>query len=520
MPRLGSLPRALLRGLVPAGVLALWVWNVVNTDRTPAADGPHMRSQALHLGGWLAHGVWARAGHEIIRLTAPHPPVGYLPLIVAAIFSRDVRVIIGVSDVFFGLLLLDASMRLCRRDGWLSGQLAWAFGMASAMTWWSGDHAGFDLAAAATCLQAVSWLDASEGLSRRREVVAFSAWLAAAFLTKYSSPLVLVGPVVLGGVLGGAMVRERRNLGIAVAVFLVIAVPYYALNGTAVVTYVRSALDPHAAPGNFPASRTILERFGGDGQLGFIGVLKDQLGWPAMALLLGAAVLRRRWLPLAGVVCGVVILGAMNSREARYALPLVFLLTTAGAPLLRFGWQHLAGFGALAALTLYGTASSFYACDAACAPAARVFEMDVGAWQTRGVWPEPSESFRPISEPVGEWQVAEVVGAAMDAGANGILLVISDRIFCPKASSFMLAAESLGLDLPMHVVHVLETSHGLEVNTYTGLFAEQQSEDPAFGYVILSEESTDAQAWFAAHAGEEIRRFSLPRGATGVLLKW
>ncbi len=519
MPRLGWL----LRCLLPAAVLAVWMHNVVTTDRTPAGDGPHMLAQALHVGAWLTGGEAARAAYEMVRLTAPHPPVGYLPLIFGAMFTRDVRVVIAVSDLFFALLLLDASLRLCRREGWLAGQIAWTMGMATAMTWWSGDFAGFDLAAAATCLQAVSWLHASERLTGRREAIAFAAWLAAAFLTKYSSPLILVAPVGVAGlamIARGAKLRQWQNLGLALGVFALVAVPYYALNGSAVAAYVQSDLNPQVAPGNFPESSTILERFGGVGQASYFGAIKDQVGWPALVLLLGAAVVGRRWLPLAGVLGGIVTLGAMNSREARYSLPLVFLLTTAGAPLARFGWQHVLGLVALAALTLHGTATTFLACNAECAPAARVFGMDVGAWKTRGAWPEPAESSRPVSEPARAWQVTEVVQAAHDAGAKGLFVVISDRLFCPMAGSYMLAAESLGLDMPIHSVHVLETAGGLKTNTFVGPFGRDVRPDPTVAYVILSDESSDAATWLAQKEGDHVRRFSLPRHATGVLVKW
>ncbi|MFN7146872.1 MAG: hypothetical protein ACK4YP_24065, partial [Myxococcota bacterium] len=353
-----------LRALIPAAVLALFAWVLGGAERAPAGDGPHMLAQALRLGRWLADGEIGAAWSAFAHLTAPHPPVGYLPLVAAATVSAEPRTVVLVADLVWLVLLLDAVRRLTWPAPWWSGQIAWAMASATGLVWWSADHAGFDLAAAATCAQALGWLRASEGLTRRGATVAFGLWLAAAFLTKYSAPLVLALPVVVGCL--PALRRSPGGVALAVAAFAAVAVPYYAENGRMVAEYVRSALAPPSIPGFFPEERTLLQRFGGEGQAMFLAVLKESFGWPGFVLLGVGAVLARRPLPLLGVVSGVVLLGAMNSREPRYALPVLYLFAAAGAPAAGAAWQLGAVLVAALLPGMRASATLFATCGPEC----------------------------------------------------------------------------------------------------------------------------------------------------------
>ncbi|MDP6935504.1 MAG: glycosyltransferase family 39 protein, partial [Myxococcota bacterium] len=246
--------------ILPVMVVGVMVGIVGSTDRFPAADGPHMLSQAARLSNALLAGEWGWVWEQWFHFTAPHPPVGYVPAILAGLFFDSTRWIVAFADAICLLLLLDAVQRICRKDAWWTGQLAWATGCACSLTWWSSDHYGYDLAAAATVLQAVSWLHRAHTGPRPRDWLFFGFWLAMAFLTKYGAPLICFLPVVW--VCGRSVWFRAHHVGLAVLGFVLVAVPYYIENLDTVVPYVRSALNPPDLPGNYPDQRTLLQRFG------------------------------------------------------------------------------------------------------------------------------------------------------------------------------------------------------------------------------------------------------------------
>ncbi|HNC95519.1 MAG TPA: hypothetical protein PKW90_05310, partial [Myxococcota bacterium] len=89
--------------LLGALVLAL---TVGTTDRFPAADGPHMLSQALRLGTMLRGGDVPGVAAAMFQLSAPHPPFAYLPLVGLAALGLPLRAIVGIADLLWLLLLL------------------------------------------------------------------------------------------------------------------------------------------------------------------------------------------------------------------------------------------------------------------------------------------------------------------------------------------------------------------------------------------------------------------------------
>ncbi len=505
------------RLVLPVLLLALYAWVLGGSTRVPAGDGPHMLAQALRIGSWLSDGELGAALDAFVHLTAPHPPVGYLPLVLAATVTSAVRVVIVVADLAWLLLLLDALQRLVRPAPWWSGQLAWALASATGLAWWSADHAGFDLAAAATCAQALAWLRASEGLTRRGPAVAFGAWLAAAFLTKYSAPLILALPVVVGCL--PAVRRSPRGLALAVGAFALLAVPYYAENGRMVAEYVRSALLPPSIPGNFPEERTLLQRFGGEGQLLFLAVLKENLGWPGFVLLCAGAAWARRPLPLLGVVSGVMLVGAMNSREARYALPLLYLLAAAGAPVAGVAWHHGALFVAALLPGLRASATVYDTCGSDCAVARRSFTVDPALLRTWGAWPNPAEAFLPLSEHPDAWQVDEVVAAlaAERRSAAPVYIVLDAAPGAPDVSTYQLEIERQAVGIDLEAVIARVGPRGLETTSYLGPFPRERPAPPELAYLV--DNGGASATWLAARPHTSVRAWALPDGAVGQLVR-
>lgn len=520
--------------MLPAAVIALYVAILGSSARAPAADGPYMLAQAMALAGWLRAGDIGPALQEIARLAQPHPPVGYLPLVLLGLLGLPVRGVIAGAAAFWLLVLLDGMVRLCRPAPWWSGQVAWAMASATGMVWWSADHAGFDLPAAATVVQALGWLHASDGLSKRRPAALFGLWLGAAFLTKYSTPMILVLPVVVGA--APALWRQPRNLAVAVAVWGVTAGLFLFFNREGVAAYVASALDPPAIPGNFPERLTTMQRFGGDGQRMFVAVLKESFGWPGLVVLVAGAALARRPLPVLGLVSGIVLLGAMNSREARYALPMVYLLAAAGAPAAGAAWQHAAVLFGLTLPNLRASATVFATCGPDCAPpqrtTLRVDPAVLGEW---GAWPNPPPAFLPLSEQPVAWKVPEVIQAIFEASPPGepVRFVLGGASTAPGASTYQLEVVQRGLRMEVISVVARVGANGLEVSMH-GRVGVAGGGRTRLAYVVDTQASVTGSpvgefgdwsagsasaAWLAANPHRELRTWTLPQGAVGRLVE-
>jgi hypothetical protein len=405
-------------------------------------------------------------------------------------------------------------------------------GLSAALTWWSADHHGFDLPTAAVVLQSLGWLHCSEGLSRRREVILFGFWLGAAFLTKYSVPLVLFLPVAVG--CGPALWRQPRNLALAVGVWGVVAGLWMGANHHAVVDYVGSALNPPVAPGNFPEQRSLIQRFAGQGQLMFWTVLKDALGWPVLALLSLGALGSRRKLPLLALLSGLLFLGAMNSREGRYALPLVFLIAVAGAPPSRWGWQPAV---MLLAVLAPGFRSDFLAykdSDANEVPSRRALEHPVTSLRSLAPWPAPATPFSPVSEHPEPWLCKQVLEDAQPfLGDHRVLGMLLDTLpEAPTSSVYQLVAEEQAMNLDLMSIHAMISPQGLMTNSYRGPLSvvddapppgpgELRREPPTVRviYVVTHPSGRAGKRWLEETAHRILKQYPLPDGHVGVLVE-
>ncbi len=524
-----ALPPLLVRLLLPSLICVLYSVILGTSDRFFAADGPHMLSQALRLGAMVRGGELWGAVAEGFRLSAPHPPFGYIPLVAGAVLGLPLRAVVLLGDLVWLAVLFDGVRRLVSPAPWWSAQLGWLVGASASLTWWSADHHGFDLPAAAVVVAALGWLHQSAGLSDLRAAAGFGFWLAAGFLTKYSVPLVLFLPVMV--VCLPALRRNPRGLGVAVVTWAVLAGPWLVANHDAVAAYVSSALSPPSAPGNFPEQRTMIERFAGEGQLHFVTVLKDTLGWPVLAVLAGGALLARRPVPLWGLVSGLIFLGAMNSREGRYAEPLVFLLAAAGAPVRAGGWQQAVMVLALVIPGLRATADAYRA-SAADLPSRRSLEHDPTRLWTLGPWPRPVTAFSPISEHPERWKVAEVLAAGAAARVAdtplGILLDTSPE--SPPSAVYQLVGEDRGLRLDLLTIHALVGPQGLASQSYRGpltgsppadTFSPLRREPSALDvvYVVTWPGGAGGRRWLAETPHAILQTWELPEGHQGALIR-
>lgn len=507
------------RWLVPGLISVAAVWVLGGTDRFPAADGPHMLGQSMLLALDVRDGqVWG-AVQRWLGFGIPHPPAGYLPSAVGALLVEPwagIRGVVAFSGAVCLLLLFEGMVRMARPGPWWGGQAAAVLACGVALTWWSADHYGFDLPAAAAVVQALSWLHASDGLRRGRAAAAFGAWLGVGFLTKYSVPIVCFLPVMVVAV--PALVRRPTGVLRALAAWLAVCLPWFLFNGSEVFAYVHSALAPPDVPGNFPEPLTLARRFDGSGQLQFVVALLDGLGWPGLVVAVAAAIRARRRVPLAGLVSGLVFLGAMNSREGRYALPLFFLLAAAGAPRNPRQWKQ-AVLLALAGLQLLGASLRVYgSLGADEVPARRPLEHVPDRLSRWGRWPWPAEQFMPLSEHPHRWHVEQVVETiGRRAGDDAVVLAILDQpVDAPGISTYQLVSAARGSTVEFLPVHVRLGPGGLQTATYPSPTPHIE-----LAWVVSQPAGRGGgagEAWLDRNPHRLLEAYSLPHGAQGRLV--
>lgn len=441
-------------------------------------------------------------------------------------------IIAGVDALWLGLCWRGAVL-LCseeKEDGEERGSWAFVAACAGGLTWWSADHLGFDLATAAVVLQTVGWLKASEGLEKRKESVFFGLWLGAAFLTKYSAPLILFLPVAWE--CGRGARKNPKNLGFAVVAWALVAALWLGMNGQAVLEYVGSALNPGVGPGNLPEQRQLWERFAGQGQAMFLAVLKDALGLPLLFLLIISAFWNRSGISLFGFFSGILFLGAMNSREGRYALPMLFLLTTAGAPRKAGGWQQVVMLLALVLPAIRGNFVAFQQDTLENTPSRRPLDHPLSTFRTIGSW--PALQFSPLSEHPDSWKIHEALTAASEhLDANRVLgILLSTLPDAPTSSSvYQLVAEMDGIRVDLLTVHALSTNQGLTTNSYRGPLSTQDDAPPPLPgelrrepsltklfYVVTHPTQPAGLRWLSETPHQVLASWQLPNGHTGQLI--
>jgi hypothetical protein len=251
----------------------------------------------------------------------------------------------------------------------------------------------------------------------------------------------------------------------------------------------------------------------------FLAVLKESYGWPLFLALGWGAVSNRRWVPLLGLASGVILLGAMNSREARYALPLLFLLAAAGAPAARATRGFRLSFALAAALTFLGSARVYAGSSASETPSIRVLQFDSTSLYRWGAWPGIPEAFRPISYDLESWRVTEVVNAMAritDVGDVVTFVSAPGNFGAPESSVYLLASEEIGLGLHFQTVHLAQGARGLMVQSYLAPFVVQGA--PASRVVYAVTNGNDlVETWLGSSEARLVASFPLPDGTEGRL---
>lgn len=490
---------------------ALVVGILARADRYADGDMGHLIAVEIRLAQLLRGGDFALAARLWWALIAPQPPVGYLPGI-AAFTLLGFRAIVAPVTMGLGLLICwDALARLWDRRAWM----AWAPLVASPLVWLGVEQHGRDLLAGAALLQALAWLHASEGFTRRRASVAFGVWLGVGFMTKYTFPIFAVLPCLVAG--GALLVRPTRegwkNLCFGVLGVLGPAGAWYAVRGVAVLQYVGFSFGEHMAANtaNLRDPYTLAS-------LAYYPLaLRDALSLPGLVLVgIGAVVGLARGGPallcLAAALGGLGVLSTVPEAIDRYALP-AFLALVALVPALGAG--RLAALAVLAVFLPQAVATGTRFIPGAPVVSAS-YDHPLSSLGDLA-WPSPA-TYRPSDLDTAAWRVAEGVAAlrAAQGRDDGTIGILGGR------------GPGSGPTFATLLIHAARAGHRYDfatVNTRPGPGAPDVFVGPLFDgtyptatfstlYVVRPKNADPAiDGWLGRRAVQETARIEGPDGA-------
>lgn len=492
-------------------LLGVWAWLVVSSGRWPAGDGPHVLGTAQRLAQMLREGDLLLFLRCLGMLIGPHPPGAYLPATGAALIlgpGRYVHLLAGAS-------LIGLCMDGLRRLG--GGLSSWVWLGASPLIWLQAEGYGVDLVAAACVVQALSHLHASRGLSKRRHVLAWGAWMGACFIAKYTAPMFLWAPCLLAGV--GVLRSGRwKALGLGVLSFAVVALPVWGLNGSEILGYLTASQSSTDA---LMTNDTLLSGpwWTGERLSWYPRALVDHWGWAGAALAAVALLLpwreegvdRSAWaLPAVAVLGGVLVLATQAQRQDRYLVPAVVLLCGLLGSL---RWSAL--LAPVGAVGFYGVAMGYLRWTEV--PATRDYRHSAEVAELGQDWPWVHPAYAPTSQDPDTWeldariaQLAQVygdregtVGFLLDetGGAPGYGLVLSRVV---------------AADLRWHVATVMVQPKG-DAAVFVGPFTRDDWPSRDFSALLVLMRSGDGarEAWLRRSGLVLVDSWPLPEGREG-----
>ena len=429
---------------------------IAPAGRSLTGDAPALLGRARRMRDALAGGDPLGALAALAGQVVPQPPLGYAMAATSYLLGLEHAAALATS--LAALAMIGVGLTWCAQGSrsplGLAPLAAGLMLLATPMTWAAAEHVQWDLLCAGWITLSLGALVRSEQLSARRWTLAAGGLAGLAALVKYNAPLFLWLPLLLA-VISAARSGRRRD---AVALIVAGAAPLLLWLPLAL-----SELGPYLAasaggsPGVDSASAVppLSQRLGPEGLAYYPAVLKDAIGWPGVAVALGALGAWRLpagrvlWLAMLG---GGISLALIGRREPRYLWPLLPLLFLAA----ELGWGQLQRRGARAAAgavfvvvfgaQLWGTATA-YKDWTDLRPLA---ELAFGTENlTRfGQWPSPEPAFVPTSTLAETWKVAPAVDAIAtvlpdaEHATVGLLLYSHPRV--PPPDLFGLEAARRG----------------------------------------------------------------------------
>ena len=503
-----KLPRptpATVERIAGIALVVVMVAVIARAGRIQPGDGSHFISIEMRLADLLRDLEVGRFARFWLTLVAPHPPLGYLPGIAAFFLLGHTPLAHVLAGGLAAWLVVDGLLRLGDGRG-LAAALAFT---ASPMVWLAVEGHGRDLAAAACAVQAVSWLHASAGFQRRRQAMAFGAWLGAGFLVKYTFPMFMI-LVCLGAAVHLRSKARWHNLGAAIAAFALVAGGWWAVMGHNALAYLGANMGSNA--GAEAKLLTWAERMAPEHLSMYPLALKDALGWPGIVALAAGAWWAPK-LPLAGALGGLAVLAIQSQAQDRYALPALALACGAAVSLGR------STLGSLAALVVF--APLYVTSAVAFSPAAHTattstYQHPLTTW-SRVSWPG-SRTYNPIALQLGGWHLERPLAALREAqgrddGTVGLLLSTGGGV--PEFGTVVMSAQYLGYR--WDYANVVPRGPG-RTDVFVGpLFDGAWPSKEFTALLALQCPGPDhAQGeWLAAFDGQQTAAFDLPSGCAG-----
>jgi hypothetical protein len=377
--RLRETVRANPHAFAVAGFTALFIafpiWWVLADQRLPGGGDPgrHLSSALgfgerlgdFDIGGLIGYRADATSGFF-------YPPVGRFIAGIAPALGLNVQDwgVVIVNLVFVPMLAFGTYLVGKLVYGPFAGMLAAGFALVTPMVLDLFHVFMLDAPLTATVALALWAFLASDRFSKRRETVLAGALLGLAIMVKTTAPIFLAGPALV--MLAGGGWRQWKNMALAAAALLVVALPWHlihigdisSLTGQAPQGFAPSGL----GGGDVGAGEDVFNRFT---QYGWIG-MNLQYFLPLMVLFAVGLVYAvreiraRRHIPelLAGIAFTYVFFAfAISLRDPRYTLPLVVFVAVIGTGWIattRVTWLRGAAAGLLAAaaiVNVYASAS-------------------------------------------------------------------------------------------------------------------------------------------------------------------
>ena len=381
--------------LIVWGVLYYWFSTIRDIGRYPGGDGPHILGTAGRLAQQLYDGTIYWFILCFSSLLGPHPPFAYLPFTASSVLFPEQPWNHLIGGVIVLWLIWDGLFRL------RAGLIGWLWICATPLIWLQAENAGIDLVAGACIIQAISHLYASNQLRKNRHVLAWGAWIGAAFMTKYTAPMFLWMPCIVAGIWAIRFGKYRKIL-LGISAFLLVALPWWSTHTAQVMGYVLAS--GNAASGLLTNKAIIENPWSGENITWYLGAFVDAVGWQAVGwflfLFLFSGKNSPRYLLFTGILGGWLMLNAQKQRQDRYLTPIY--------PLVGAMIGH-SPFGLLSLGTLYQLLPETMAIYASTErmPTQRNYTHD---YPLAGAsWPTPSDSYFPISQDPKPWKIDEAL---------------------------------------------------------------------------------------------------------------
>ena len=497
--------------VLPVLAVVAWVVAIHATGRSPGGDGPHVLGTAMRLAQQLRG---FDLGTLILcwnSLLGPHPPLAYLPGVVAYTLLGSTT---PWAHLFASGLVLMLLWDALRRMG--AGPVGAIWLAAAGGIWLQAEIYGVDFVASAAVLQSISHLVASERLSKRLNVIGWGAWMGVAFMSKYTAPLYLVGPCLLAG-WWTLRNKQWKHLGFAVLAFGVVALPWYLPHLQRLVLYITSSSDTSNPE---LTSHQLLNTWDLDRFTWYLGVLLDNFGRVGLAVALPALLWWKRrhdlkiesWsVPMMALVVGYLLLCAQTQRQARYltpALPLIAAMV--GSSRLRWLTAPVGAVGLYGAAAIYGTWTDV--------PSSRSFQHELST--AGSTWPWPPEPLQPFSlsgEEMGLPGAVERLALAHgdEEGTVGLMVVDTD----PGAPSFGLFLYEVNrAGNQWHIATPNMRGGGHDLQSYVGPFAMEDWPDRDFdtALAILPQGQEQRQDWLRRYGLEQQESWDMPHGTGSI----